>query len=132
MEIKQTKIKNRNLVRQYTDDIETGRVTGYDGKLDIRPAYQCKFVYKDKQRDAVIETIRKDFPLNVIYWTKTGNDTFEVLDGVSRELSQFVSIAMVNFHLNTGTSTISPRKKMMQSLTMNWMFISVKERIVKS
>ena len=81
MEIKHAKIKIRDLVKSYNDDIKTGRVTGYDGKLDIRPAYQHEFVYKDKQRNAVIETIKKGFPLNVIYWAKTGNDTFEVLDG---------------------------------------------------
>lgn len=29
--------------------------------------YQREFVYKDKQRDAVIETVRKGFPLNTMY-----------------------------------------------------------------
>lgn len=87
MEIKHAKIKIRDLVKSYNDDIKTGRVTGYDGKLDIRPAYQREFVYKDKQRNAVIETIQKGFPLNVIYWAKTGNDTFEVLDGQQRTIS---------------------------------------------
>ena len=68
MKIKHTQVKVRDLVKQYTDDTQTGRVSGLDGKLDIRPAYQREFVYKDKQRDAVIETINKGFPLNVIYW----------------------------------------------------------------
>lgn len=87
MKITQTKIKVRDLIVEYTDDAATGRVSGYDGKLDIRPAYQREFVYKDKQRDAVIETINKGFPLNVIYWAKTGEDTFEVLDGQQRTIS---------------------------------------------
>ena len=87
MKIKHTQVKVRDLVKQYTDDTQTGRVSGLDGKLDIRPAYQREFVYKDKQRDAVIETINKGFPLNVIYWAKTGTDTYEVLDGQQRTIS---------------------------------------------
>lgn len=70
MEIKHTQIKVRDLVNNYKNDPLTGRVSGYGDKLDIRPAYQREFVYKDKQRDAVIETINKGFPLNVIYWAK--------------------------------------------------------------
>ena len=66
---------------------------GYGGRLDIRPKYQREFVYKDKQRDAVIETIRKGFPLNVMYWCvteKTDNTSdvaYEVLDGQQRTIS---------------------------------------------
>lgn len=49
------------------DNQEDG-VRGYGGKLDIRPPYQREFVYKDHQRDAVIHTVSKGFPLNVMYW----------------------------------------------------------------
>ncbi|OOF48523.1 HNH endonuclease family protein [Rodentibacter trehalosifermentans] len=87
MEIVHKKIKIRELIVDYTDDLKTGRVSGYSGKLDIRPAYQREFVYKDKQRDAVIETIRKGFPLNTIYWAETKSKTFEVLDGQQRTIS---------------------------------------------
>lgn len=87
MNITHAQIKIRDLIKEYQDDTQTGRVSGYGGKLDIRPAYQREFVYKDKQRDAVIETINKGFPLNVIYWAKTGEDTFEVLDGQQRTIS---------------------------------------------
>lgn len=62
-------------------------VVGYDHRLVIRPAFQREFIYKDKQRDAVIETVRKGYPLNVMYWSKTGNDTYEVLDGQQRTIS---------------------------------------------
>ena len=47
----------------------------------------AEFVYKDKQRDAVIETVRQGFPLNVMYWAKREDDTFEVIDGQQRTLS---------------------------------------------
>jgi hypothetical protein len=87
MHIDHTSIKVRDLVEGYKDDTQTGQVSGLNGKLDIRPAYQREFIYKDKQRDAVIQTIQKGFPLNVIYWAKTGDDTFEVLDGQQRTIS---------------------------------------------
>lgn len=44
---------------------------GYGGQLNIRPKYQREFVYDEKKRNAVIETIRRDFPLNVMYWVVT-------------------------------------------------------------
>lgn len=74
------------LFNGYKDNGENG-IVGYGGKLDIRPAYQREFVYKDAQRDAVINSVRKGFPLNVMYWAKTGPDTYEVLDGQQRTIS---------------------------------------------
>ena len=62
-------------------------MVGYGGKLNIRPKYQREFVYKDHQRDAVIETIRKNFPLNVMYWVKNEDGTYEVMDGQQRTIS---------------------------------------------
>lgn len=70
----------------YKDNDEEG-VTGFGGKLDIRPKYQREFVYDDKKRSAVIDTITKGFPLNVIYWAKTGEDSYEILDGQQRTIS---------------------------------------------
>lgn len=86
MKIELQKIKIRDLVAGYVDDVEAG-VKGYGGKLDIRPAYQREFVYGDKERDAVISTVMKGFPLNVMYWVKTGDDTYEVMDGQQRTIS---------------------------------------------
>lgn len=74
------------VVNGYKDCQEEG-VVALGGKLDIRPAYQREFVYKDKQRDAVIETVVDRLPLNLMYWARTGVDTFEVLDGQQRTLS---------------------------------------------
>ncbi len=70
----------------YVDNAEEG-VVGYGGKLNIRPRYQREFVYDDKKRNAVIDTIRKGFPLNVMYWVKNEDGTFEVLDGQQRTIS---------------------------------------------
>ena len=86
MKIELNNITIRELVEGYTDDQEGG-VIGYGGKLDIRPPYQREFVYKDDQRDAVIDTINKGFPLNVMYWADRGDDTYEVIDGQQRTIS---------------------------------------------
>jgi hypothetical protein len=86
MKIELKEITIKEVSNGYKNDEEEG-VVGYDGKLNIRPKYQREFVYKDKQRDAVIETIRKDFPLNVIYWAKNEDGTYEVMDGQQRTIS---------------------------------------------
>lgn len=74
-----------DLVAGYTDKGEAG-VTGYGGRLNIRPAYQREFVYGEKQRAAVIDTVRRGFPLNTMYWATT-DDGFELMDGQQRTIS---------------------------------------------
>lgn len=86
MKINQIKVTVKELAKNYKDDGDGG-VFGYDGRLTIRPAYQREFIYKDKQREAVIDSVLKGFPLNVMYWSKTGEDTYEVLDGQQRTIS---------------------------------------------
>ena len=56
-------------------------------KLGLRPPYQREFVYKDEQRNAVIDTVTKGFPLNVMYWVKIDDGNYEVLDGQQRTIS---------------------------------------------
>jgi hypothetical protein len=91
MKIELKEITVRDLTKGYKDNEENG-VVGYDGKLDIRPPYQREFIYKDKQREAVIDTITKDYPLNVMYWAVREDENFEVIDGQQRtiSISQFV------------------------------------------
>ena len=86
MKIELHEITIREIAENYIDNAENG-VIGYNGKLNIRPKYQREFVYKQKQRDAVIETIVKGFPLNVMYWVKNSDNDFEVLDGQQRTIS---------------------------------------------
>lgn len=92
MKIELTEITVRDLTDDYEDNEEAG-VVGYGGKLDIRPPYQREFIYKDKQRDAVIETVTKNFPLNVMYWAVREDGGFEVIDGQQRtiSISQYVA-----------------------------------------
>ena len=103
MRIELKKITVRDLVKDYHDDGEDG-VRGFGGKLDIRPPFQREFIYKDKQRNAVIETINKGFPLNVMYWAVREDGTYEIIDGQQRTISvaQYVnsdySVEGMGFH----------------------------------
>ncbi len=86
MEIKLHKITVRDLTNGYADNAEQG-VKAYGGKLDVRPPYQREFVYGDKQRAAVIDTLTQGFPLNVMYWATRDDGTFEIIDGQQRTIS---------------------------------------------
>lgn len=91
MKIELKAISIRELTTDYQDNDENG-VIGYGGKLDIRPPYQREFIYKDQQRDAVIDTATKNFPLNVMYWAVQEDGSYEVIDGQQRTISicQFI------------------------------------------
>jgi Protein of unknown function DUF262/HNH endonuclease len=91
MDIAPLDITVRDLFEGYEDNDELG-VRAYGGKLDVRPPYQREFVYKDKQRAAVIDTLRHDFPLNVMYWAVRDDGSYEIIDGQQRTISicQFV------------------------------------------
>lgn len=86
MKIELQDVSVRELAEGYVDNQEEG-VFGYSGQLDIRPPYQREFIYKDKQRDAVIETVTKSFPLNVMYWAVREEGGYEVIDGQQRTIS---------------------------------------------
>jgi hypothetical protein len=87
MKIELKEILIKDLIQGYENNQEEG-VSGFNGKLDIRPKYQREFVYKPEQEKAVIDTVMKDFPLNVMYWVKKNDeDSYEVLDGQQRAIS---------------------------------------------
>ena len=86
MKIELKEMTIREVSSEYINNDEEG-VVGYSGDLNIRPKYQREFIYKDKKRDAVVQTVRKDFPLNVMYWVKNEDGTYEVLDGQQRTIS---------------------------------------------
>lgn len=92
MKIERTAIKVHDLAEGYEDNDERG-VRAYGGDLDVRPPYQREFVYKPAQRDAVIDTLAKGYPLNVMYWSVREDGKFEVIDGQQRTISicQFVA-----------------------------------------
>lgn len=86
MDIKLKEITVSELAKGYEDNAEDG-VRGYGGKLDIRPPYQREFIYGDKERNAVIDTVTKKFPLNVMYWSVREDGDFEIIDGQQRTIS---------------------------------------------
>lgn len=108
MQIEPREITVAELSKAYIDKGEDG-VFGYDGKLNIRPPYQREFVYGDKQREAVIHTVKRNYPLNVMYWANNGNDEYEVIDGQQRTISicQYINgdfaYEMLYFHNLTET-----------------------------
>ena len=86
MQIQLHRITVRELTAGYQDNNENG-VRAYGGRLDVRPPYQREFVYKEKQRDAVIDTLTQGFPLNVMYWAVRDDGTYEIIDGQQRTIS---------------------------------------------
>ena len=98
MKIELRELTVREVAAGYIDSAEEG-VVGYGGKLNIRPQYQREFVYDAKKRNAVIDTIRKAFPLNVMYWVDNGDGTYELLDGQQRTIS-FCQYVMGDFSLD--------------------------------
>lgn len=86
MKIELHKITVRELTEGYQDNNENG-VRAYGGKLDVRPPYQREFVYGDKERNAIIDTLTQGFPLNVMYWATREDGTFEIIDGQQRTIS---------------------------------------------
>ena len=115
MKIELKEITVRELVDGYSDNSENedGRIVGYSGRLDIRPPYQREFVYEDKERDAVIDTIIKGFPLNVMYWAVRDDKTYEIIDGQQRTISiaQYVHRYFSIIHNN-----ISPKTRYFHNL----------------
>ena len=103
MQITETKITVKALTEGYKDNDDEG-VVGYGGRLDIRPPYQREFIYGDRERDAVIDTLQKGYPLNVMYWAVKDDGNYEIIDGQQRTISicQFVkgefSFNRLKFH----------------------------------
>ncbi len=85
VELKEVSIKE--LFDGYQEDDDNDNIVGYKGKLNIRPKYQREFVYEPEQQEAVIDTILKGFPLNVMYWAVLDDGNFEIIDGQQRTMS---------------------------------------------
>lgn len=86
MKITEIKVKVSELAQGYEDNAENG-VVAWNKKLDVRPAYQREFVYDEKKRNAVIDTLIKGYPLNIMYWAKNDDDSYEIIDGQQRTIS---------------------------------------------
>ncbi len=89
MKIERTQITIKELCNDYEekglDGIEG--IVAFGGKLDVRPPYQREYVYAPKERDEVIRTVKKGFPLNIMYWSKVEDGHYELMDGQQRTIS---------------------------------------------
>ncbi len=54
------------------------------------------------KRNAVIDTIMRGLPINVMYWVKNDDGTFEILDGQQRTIS-FYQYVMGDLFVNNRT-----------------------------
>ena len=67
------------------NELEGKGLFGLDGKLTIQPEYQRHYIYNDGKRDvAVIESLLKGYPIGLIYFNRTTDGRYEVLDGQQR------------------------------------------------
>ena len=60
---------------------------GLSGKLTIQPEYQRHYLYAEnggKREVDVIRSVLSGYPLGLLYFTKVGEDRYEVLDGQQR------------------------------------------------
>lgn len=67
---------------------------GMNGKLTIQPEYQRNYIYADGKKDvAVVDSVLKGYPIGLIYFVRTENGQYEVLDGQQRitSLGRFVT-----------------------------------------
>ena len=114
MEIELHNIKVGEVVKDFIDDPELG-CRGYGGRLNIRPPFQREFVYNEKQREEVIRTVKQGFPLNVMYWLRSGDGNFEMLDGQQRTISlcQYVNNSFSLDHVSFQTLPEDEQKKIL-------------------
>lgn len=87
MKIELHEISVREVFEGYSNDDESGQVVAFGGRLNVRPAYQREFVYDEKKKAAVINSVLHGFPLNVMYWSENDDGTYEMLDGQQRTIS---------------------------------------------
>lgn len=102
MQVVRTTVTVEELTNGYINDtdidIERG-VYAYGGKLCVRPPFQRSFVYDKDQENAVIDTVLKGFPLNIMYWVDNGDGTYDCLDGQQRTISLCnFAVGLSSFH----------------------------------
>lgn len=67
------------------NELEEKGLFGLDGQLTIQPEYQRHYIYNDGRRDvAVIDSLLRGYPIGLLYFNRTSDGRFEVLDGQQR------------------------------------------------
>ncbi len=75
-----------DLCKGFVFDVNEGKgLYGLSGALTIQPEFQRNYIYGDGKRDvAVVESLLKEYPIGLLYFVKTGDGRYEVLDGQQR------------------------------------------------
>lgn len=76
------------------NELEGKGLFGLGGKLTIQPEYQRNYIYADEGKEAaVIDSLLREYPLGLLYFNKSGDDSYEVLDGQQRitSIGRFVA-----------------------------------------
>lgn len=103
------------------NELEEKGLFGLDGQLTIQPEYQRHYIYNDGKKDvAVIDSLLKGYPLGLIYFNKTGDGRYEVLDGQQRITSfgRYVTGKFAIFDANNNVQYFSSLSKELQDLIL--------------
>lgn len=76
------------------NELEGKGLFGLSGKLTIQPEFQRNYIYAEEGKEqAVIDSLLRQYPLGLLYFNKSGEDKYEVLDGQQRitSIGRFVS-----------------------------------------
>lgn len=123
MKITETRISIKDLAKGFDLSLYNGSdedIFCYDGRLNCRPSYQRNFCYTQEKEEKVLDTIFKgeqsktQFPLSIMYWAKTENGNFEILDGQQRTLT-------VLLYLNAGFTWHGKQYNGLEPASKNWL-----------
>lgn len=104
------------------NELEGKGLFGLSGNLTIQPEYQRNYIYADGVRDvAVISSLISEYPLGLIYFNKTEEGKFEILDGQQRVTSfgRFVTDKFAILDKNDRPQYFSGLAKNLQDLILN-------------
>lgn len=81
-----TDLTVRDICEGFVYDTNEGKgLHGWGGRLVIQPEYQRNYIYFEQNKEApVIDSVLKKYPLGLIYFVKTAEDKYEILDGQQR------------------------------------------------
>ena len=107
---------------QYSE-LEGKGLFGWGGKLVIQPEFQRNYIYADGKRDvAVIASLLKGYPIGLLYFVKTADGMYEVLDGQQRITSigryltgKFSVVDAHGFEKNFSSLAADQREKILKT-----------------
>lgn len=99
-----------DICKGFTFDKNEGKgLFGLNGRLIIQPEYQRNYIYdKDGKDVAVIESLLKGYPLGLIYFVKTEQGMYEVLDGQQR-ITSFARFVNDSYSFAVNDQNDNPR-----------------------